>query len=171
MANRYTRGTVNTDQYEDYEAKSEAVQVSYQSYGEDAQITTVDANNIHGVDTFGVDVQSDEFWNHHGNTHEDYSELASHIPEVQERLDNGEELSSIQRDPEIGATATQYFDESHMPRVAQYGDTYIAQDDGRHRILAAQEQGHDIPVKVVGEFQDNSQSIDAGQSQDEGIGC
>ena len=170
MADRYANGTVNTEQFEEYQAKSEAGQISRRSYDGDTSIQTVDANNIHGVDTFGVDPQSDQFWNHHGNTHEDYSELASHIPEVQQRLDDGEELDSIKKDPEIGATATQYFDENHMPRVERYGDTYIAQGDGRHRILAAQEQGHDIPVKVTGECQDNSQSLDAGQGQDEGIG-
>ena len=169
MADRYAEGSVNTEQYRDYCAKEDAGQLSYQEYGS-PQIVMTDANNIHGMDTFNKDPQSDEFWNHHGNSREDYQELASHIPEVQERLDRGEDLDSICKDPEIGATATQYYREDRMPEVSRYGDTYIASDDNRHRILAAQEQGYDIPVKVTGEYQDNSQSMSEGQSEESGMG-
>lgn len=89
------------------------------------------------------------FWNHHGNTYEDYHELASHLPEVQQRLDAGESLDSLRRDPVVGATANQYYNQEHMIRLNR-GETggYRFIGDGRHRVLAARDQGLDFPAVI-----------------------
>ena len=162
---RYVAGEVNTDQYLDYLSKESQKKLSYQSFGDSSKIVKTSASNIHDVDLFGS--SREEFWNHHGHTKADYHELASHIPEVQKRLDAGESLSTIVKDPEIGKCAELYFEPNNMPRVSQYGDTYIAGGDNRHRILAAQEQGHEIPVKVVGEYTSIEQQVSVDDQEEE----
>ena len=58
-------------------------------------------------------------------------------------------------DPKLSDTVTAYFDPKNMIKVEEQQDgSYAFQDDGRHRIAAAQELGYEIPVDVVnkGEF-------------------
>ena len=89
------------------------------------------------------------FWNHHNNSHEKYLELASHLSEVQQRLDAGEPLDSLRQDPVVGATANQYYSHDnmiHLNRGENGGYRFI--DDGRHRVLAAREQGLDFPAII-----------------------
>ena len=56
-----------------------------------------------------------------GHSKDDYLEMASHIPEVQERLNAGESLSSLEKDPVVGECAKNYFDPANMPIVSQCG--------------------------------------------------
>ncbi len=103
-------------------------------------------------DMLGLD--DDNFWNHHGNTKEDYLEIASHLPEIQERLANGESLSDIGKDPVLDKTIRAYYDEDNMVKVSKYKDGYQSRGDGRHRVMAAEELGYDMPVKVIEEISD-----------------
>ena len=104
--------------------------VRYQSIAPDTQpVEKFSANRIEGVRLNPEEVQDpDRFWSQHTvydadlgrsrpATREDFLELASHIPEVQNRLDAGESLSDLEKDPRIGACATQYFDPQVMPRA------------------------------------------------------
>lgn len=95
--------------------------------------------------------QQEGFWDteYKGRSKEEYLEMASHIPEVYERLQNGESLEDLVKDEKVGACAEQYFLPENMVTVDHYADgSYQFTDDGRHRIAAAQELGVDIPVKL-----------------------
>jgi hypothetical protein len=164
---RYVAGSVNTDQYLEFLSKYDQKELTHQSLGNSSRIVNTSASNIHDVDLFGSSREA--FWNHHGHTKADYHELASHIPEVQSRLNAGESLSSIRQDPKIGKCAELYFEPKNMPQVSQYKDTYISQGDNRHRILAAQEQGYDIPVNVVGEYTSVEQQVTVDDQEEETV--
>jgi hypothetical protein len=112
--------------------------------------TIVNPNDIYGM-RCQDDLPDEAFWNHHDNDKDDYLDLASRIPDVKERLDSGQSLDDIKADPELQATANQYFDPENMVKVTRSGESYLFGQDGRHRILAAQELGHDIPVSVTHE--------------------
>ena len=100
--------------------------------------------------TYARGMDSDQFWNHHGNTKEDYMQIAEKIPDVQQALDDGKSLDEIKQDPELKDAALAYFDSENMIKVEQQPDgSYSFVDDGRHRIAAAQELGYDIPVEVT----------------------
>ena len=121
--------------------------LNYRPY-DSPRIETASPDSV--FDIFNVD--SDNFWNHHGNTKEDYMELASHLPEIQERMANGESLDSIRSNPHLSNTVDAYYADDKMMKVVKYEDGYQFQDDGRHRMMAAKELGYDVPVKVVGEY-------------------
>lgn len=95
--------------------------------------------------------QQEGFWDteYKGRSKEEYLEIACHIPEVYERLQNGESLEDLVQDEKVGACAEQYFLPENMVTVDHCADgSYQFTDDGRHRIAAAQELGVDIPVKL-----------------------
>ena len=89
------------------------------------------------------------FWGMHNSSKEFFTEAASHIPAVQERLQAGATISELKNDPTLGTCAAIYFDPEKMVRVEKVGSYYSFDGDGRHRILAARELGHSIPVRVV----------------------
>jgi hypothetical protein len=41
-----------------------------------------------------------------------------------------------------------------MVKVSKYKDGYQSRGDGRHRVMAAEELGYDMPVKVIEEISD-----------------
>ncbi len=93
--------------------------------------------------------QQEGFWEYKARSKEEYLEMASHIPEVYERLQNGESLEDLVQDEKVGACAEQYFLPENMVTVDHHADgSYQFTDYGRHRIAAAQELGIDIPVKI-----------------------
>lgn len=123
--------------------------------GKDVSATELPYNcvmvNASDIDmTYAQGMDSDQFWNHHGNTKEDYMRIAEGIPDVQQVLDSGKSLDEIKQDPDLKDTAHAYFDPENMIKVEQQADgSYSFADDGRHRIAAAQEMGYDIPVQVT----------------------
>lgn len=149
---RLENGTVNLQQYREYEKLDVEEKLNYIRNRNKENTEMTSAGNIHGIDLFGDDKESQDFWEQHNRTKEEYEELASHIPEVQRRLSEGENLESMYGDPEIGSCARLYFSPEEAARVSRYRDTYISEGGNRHRIIAAQNLGHDIPVNVVGEY-------------------
>ncbi len=123
--------------------------------GKDISVTELPDNcvviNAADIDmTYAQGMDSGEFWNHHGNTKEDYMRVADKIPDVQQALESGKSLDEIKQDPELGETVRAYFDPDNMIKVEQQSDgSYSFTDDGRHRIAAAQEGGYQIPVEVT----------------------
>ena len=123
--------------------------------GKDVSATELPDNcvmvNASDIDmTYAQGMDSDQFWNHHGNTKEDYMRMAERIPDVQQALDSGKSFDEIKQDPELKDTAHAYFDPENMIKVEQQADgSYSFADDGRHRIAAAQEMGYEIPVEVT----------------------
>ncbi|MBQ6386421.1 MAG: hypothetical protein IJJ38_09680, partial [Lachnospiraceae bacterium] len=112
--------------------------------GPSADYETVPASSIQGVDSSG-----EHFWNHHGNTKDDYMNLASRLPEVQEQLGRGVPLEEIKKDPELRDCAAAYYNPDKMIAVERGPNGLEFQDDGRHRVAAAQELGYDIPVRPI----------------------
>ena len=113
------------------------------------------AKNIRMIDpgdidmTYAMGMDSEQFWNHHGNTKEDYIQIAEKIPDVQKELDSGKTLEEIRKNPELQPTVHAYFDPNNMVKVEVNQDgSYSFIDDGRHRVMAAMECGSQIPVKV-----------------------
>ncbi len=137
--------------------------------GKDVSSTELPDNcvvvNASDIDmTYAQGMDSDQFWNHHGNTKEDYMRVAERIPDVQQALDSGKSLDEIKQDPELGDTARAYFDPENMIKVEQQSDgSYSFTDDGRHRIAAAQEYGYQIPVEVTN-MPENANASDADGS-------
>lgn len=119
---------------------------SYRPY--DAPVVeTVSSDSV--FDIYNID--SHNFWDHHRSVEADYMELASHLPEIQERLANGESLDSIRSIPHLSNTIDAYYTDDKMIRVAKDKDGYQFLNEGRHRMMAAKEMGYDVPVKIVGE--------------------
>ena len=106
--------------------------------------TMIDPNEIKGIDS-----SSDRFWDHRGNTKEDYTNLASHLPELQEQLNRGVTPEDIANDPSLRDTYNAYYNPDNMVKVEKRDGEYHFQDDGRHRVEAAKELGYDIPVEVI----------------------
>ena len=124
-------------------------------------VETIPANDVDMSTAMAMD--SPNFWNHKSNTKEDYMNLASKLPEVQEQLNSGKTLNEVKEDPELRDCARAYYDPDKMVRVRENdnGD-YEFEDDGRHRVAAAQELGYDIPVQNL------SQPVQE-QTNDEGL--
>lgn len=105
----------------------------------------IDAQEIKNINDSG-----ENFWNHHGNTKEDYMKLASKLPEIQKELDAGKTFDEIKENPDLHDALIAYYSDDKMIRVIQdKNGSYQFEDDGRHRVIAAQEFGYKIPVNVV----------------------
>ena len=106
----------------------------------------VDPDNIDMSDALGMD--DPNFWNHHGRSKEDYMDLASKLPTVHDRLERGESLEDLLKDPDVGATANQYYNPEHMIKLAENAERMPEYTgDGRHRIAAAKELGYRFPAR------------------------
>ena len=105
---------------------------------------TINAADIQGVDSTG-----DHFWEHHTNTKDDYMQIAAKLPEVQEQLAQGVTVNELMENPEFRDCVQAYYDPENMVKVEASENGYQFQDDGRHRVAAAQELGYEIPVNVV----------------------
>ena len=110
-------------------------------------VRQINASDINTDTAMGMD--SSHFWDHHGNTKQDYMNLAEKLPEIQDRMNNGETFEQIKNDPQLHDAAMAYYDPNNMVQVEQRPDGgYDYIDNGRHRIAAAQELGYDMPVRV-----------------------
>ena len=93
------------------------------------------------------------FWEHHGNTHQLYIDLANKSVKLYEKWSNGASIAELLRDEECSDFSAAYLSSNQVIKVYKYPDgTYMLIDDGRHRVAAAQELDLYIPVKVTGEF-------------------
>ena len=115
---------------------------------EQPETHSVRASDIYGID--GYEQGDSRFWEHHGNNRDDYFRIAAQLPRVQEKIRSGASFEEICQDPQLRDCAIAYYREDKMVRVSRFGETYLMEDDGRHRIAAAKELGCEVPVKVVG---------------------
>jgi len=153
------------DPYEHFLQEYYRGNLSRQDSGQDCNPQMVDPNEIYGA-RYNDSTSEEDFWNHHGNTKDDYLALAEKIPDVQSQLQSGQSLDEIKQDPELRPCADAYFTPDRMVKVYEYDGQYMFQDDGRHRVAAAQELGVEMPVNVKGEYVDVSQQQGAGQDFD-----
>lgn len=131
----------NSDQYSHTEAK---------------YTKTINARDIEGIYLNDNEAQDPHlFWNRGQQYAVDsetyFMEVASHIPEVRSRLDAGESADSIRNDPRLKTCYDYYFDTPI--NVYEVDDYYYFAGAGRHRCMAAQKLGYDIPVKVIGKYE------------------
>ena len=72
------------------------------------------------------------------------------MPEIQKEFAEGKTYSEILANPELHDTLVAYYSDDKMIQVVQdQNGSYQFQDDGRHRVMAAQELGYSIPVNVI----------------------
>ena len=117
--------------------------------------TLVNPDDIEGVYLGDTELESPEnFWNMHSGSKEAWMDTASHIPEVQQRLNNGESLDNLLEDDQLGPCANAYFNPHNSQAIevdAMANGGYLFNGNGRHRIIAARSYGYEIPVKIVGQ--------------------
>ena len=98
-----------------------------------------------------LDADSGDFWTGKKTSQADYIELAKCIPTVLELQNSGFSLTEIKSKGGIIETCvTQYFE--NPIHVMKYGNAFIFCNDGRHRIVAAQLAGVQMPVSIVQEY-------------------
>lgn len=142
--------------FSEYEEHMEDYTVDSTGY-ENGIVRTVPIHSIEGVYLWQGDVEdSGRFWRQHkgDGTKESFVEIASHIPEVQEKLDAGSSLDQLLADPDLGPCAGIYFNPNHgnAPTLLEGDGFYVFQSNGRHRILAAKELGYSFPIRVIGKL-------------------
>lgn len=139
-----------------YEQYNDIVSVyggtTYESFGSNPRVEWAAPSQIEGIHLGASELEGNNFWGRRNPeyTKESFMEIASHIPEVRSRMDAGQSLEEIKQNPSLAKCAEIYFEPSNTPRVIQIEGFYEFDSDGRHRILAAREVGHDIPVRVIG---------------------
>lgn len=82
----------------------------------------VNASDIDMSYARGVN-DSDEFWNHHGSTKDDYMRIVGKLPEEQQEIENGRSIEDLKNDPELGEGANAYYNPENMVRVNQSEQT------------------------------------------------
>lgn len=131
---------------------SEGTDPWLQNLSEDAVLvkaTDVDMNFARGIN-------SEYFREKHSNNKEVYMRLAERIPDVRQALNEGRSFEDLRQDPELQYSFAAYFDNESKQKieVVQDGDgKYHFLANGRHRLLAAQELGHEIPVYVANKLE------------------
>ena len=119
----------------------------------------IETISINAREIAGIDMISDReienpqlFWGRSGGTYESFEAIAQLIPEVQERIDNGDDVSNLMLDNRLGACASLFFNTNSPDHPTVYvGDGfYELSGGGRHRVMLAQRLGFSIPVRVRG---------------------
>lgn len=114
----------------------------------DPVVETIDPADVEGISFTDREMSNpDIFWNMRGYPKDNYLEIASHIPEVQQQLDQGKNLEEICSDPNLKTCAVLYFDPQNMVSAEKSGPYYTIAG-GRHRVLAARILGIRIPIRI-----------------------
>ncbi len=93
------------------------------------------------------------FWNHHGNDHNGYIELAQRSMVLYSKWLSGYNVTDLLNDEECCGVALEYLAENQIIKVYKYPDgMFSLAGDGRHRVAAAQELDVYVPVKIVGVY-------------------
>jgi hypothetical protein len=137
----------NRDPYSEYKERFDNGEISLSPFNS-FTCSIVNSSDIFGMHDLDGQTES-EFWTQHNRSKEDYLELASKLPDVQVELANGKTLDAIKTNPELAACVSQYYSPDKMIKVYRYGNSYIFDGDGRHRILAAQTLGYQMPVNIT----------------------
>lgn len=135
----------------------------WNNFGQYTQIDTDRFETVNARDIEGIFLNNNEakdrfmFWNRNTEypieSETYFSAIAAHIPEIRSRLDSGESIESIKQNPELEACYDKYFDTPIC--VYKVDDYYYFAGSGRHRCMAAQKLGVDMPVRVIGEYKSN----------------
>lgn len=111
-------------------------------------------DDIEGITMYDSEASSPvRFWSQHetGGTLDSFIKtMTIHYPDVKERIESGESLSSIYQDDVLQKCARVYYENLEMVKVREVNGFYEVMGGGRHRILAARRMGYDMPVEIVG---------------------
>ena len=137
--------------------------------------TTVNINQVEGMNQLThrnprtgerEPFSEDRFWGQHHYDKDNYLNIASHVPEINDKLDGltGEEagrvIAGLEKDPDenVRHCAQMYFDPNFSQRIhaVKFGDQYEI-DGGRHRVEALAEVME----------RDRAEAIQNGQEFDE----
>ena len=114
-------------------------------------VSWVNPKDIIGIFSENESIVPEKFWSHHGESKERYYELVLNVSKVTYELNQGMTLEQLKESGRYIPCIEQYFTQDKMIRVYKYGDKYIFDGDGRHRVRIAQEMGINIPIKVYRE--------------------
>lgn len=92
------------------------------------------------------------FWNHHHNNKESYLELAEKSIILYKTYLSGEDFKMLAEDSKYKNIVNAYLSKSQIIKVYRCNGRYQLVDDGRHRVVAAQELKIYVPVMVIGEY-------------------
>lgn len=92
------------------------------------------------------------FWNHHNNNKESYLELTEKYIILYKRYLSGEDIKLLAEDSKYKNIVNAYLSKSQIIKVYRCNGRYKLVDDGRHRVVAAQELKIYVPVMVIGEY-------------------
>lgn len=112
----------------------------------------IDPNDIDMTYAPGMDPKY--FWDHHGNTKQDYAELMGKLDKVYDAMASGRKVDELMSwsnpDKELRDTTYSFFSKERAVTVERWEDGKIHfAGDGRHRIMMAQELNMLIPVRMT----------------------
>jgi len=141
--------------YEEFRDKFENGELEQETLPKDQPLEWIQASEVCGV--MGKDdVDSKEFWSHHGETRDRFGELITGGGEIKSRLDNGEDLDQILQDERLRKCWSALA--GNPIRVSEYNGSYIFDGDGRHRLRMADGLGLPVPVKIAARFRQKADS-------------
>lgn len=129
-------------------------------------LKTVNARDIEGIYlNVSEAINPTLFWNRNKEYEVDsetyFMDVATRIPEVRNRLAAGNTIESICSDPNLENCYNAYF--CSPIEVYEVDDYYCFAHSGRHRCMAAQKLNYDIPVKVIGRYEKESNAHSSEQ--------
>ncbi len=140
--------------YEAYKEYWENLSAYTETPTGDKQTYYIRARDIEGVYLADREVEnSDGFWTRNGRdgySREAILEKAKMVDSARSRFAAGESIDSLCDDSSVGDAMGSYT--SHPIRVSRFGDFYVFQGDGRHRVLASQAINGWIPVVISSEI-------------------
>ncbi len=112
----------------------------------DSRFEFVQAKSISNI----RDSDNTHFWEHHGNNHEEYLQLAIKSCILYEKWQKGATIDELLRDESIREISNAYLSEQQVIKVYESDNkTYELIDDGRHRVMAAQKLDIFVPVIIL----------------------
>jgi len=123
--------------------------------------------NVPAKDINGFDPTEDSFWDYKSTDKETYMQLAEKLPEIQAELESGKTIKELSQNPEFADCINAYYNPHNIIKVEKHDDGLILQDDGRHRVAAAQELGNEVPVEVIDFTKQNEINEESQENENE----
>lgn len=111
----------------------------------ESNIAFVRAKSISNI----YDKDNPHFWNHHGYNHDDYLKLADSSRVLYEKWQKGVSINELLKDERFRDMVYIFLVKPNVIKVTRVNnDTYALINDGRHRVVAAQELDIFVPVII-----------------------
>ena len=110
--------------------------------------------NVNGLDIVPIEqvrpdwnAKSEDFWQFHGHTKEEYQSHAEKFPQIKEQLSQGKKIEEIKLDMELGSAAKFWYSEQPM-KLTQYKYSLITESGFHRATLAKMYDLNDVPAEV-----------------------